>query len=397
MRLSRSFVRRSSLLAACVLALGAGPAQAKDESKIQIRMEPLVDANDVGRVMSFMWDGRARLDLHVRRLAPSTEHVLKLDDGTELMRFTTSTEGNANVRVDLLGMGTSSAPPVDPRGHELLVADPIGDVLSGWLYGAAEDDPHWVHIKEWTELDPSDLADPPPAPDVVVEEDDDTDPGRVLARYELNPSGKPRFRVQARHIVPGDYDVYVNSVLVASFTPNAAGNAEVDFRTNGKAYAAMTKFGSNGKPKHNQKLLLAFDPRDQLIELKQGADVYYSGIMRAGIDGVNECEAGAGELAMTPADPASTATGKVEVGNDDGCDRELEVEVEGLLAGSYDVMVDGVVVGQIVVAVDGESSSIEFETDPDEAGELPLTFAFGDGSVIDVGQAGTVLLSVTLP
>jgi len=159
----------------------------------------------------------------------------------------------------------------------------------------------------------------------------------------------------------------------------------------------MNAVGSNGKPKHNQKRLLSFDPRDQMIELKQGADVYYSGIMRAGIDGVNECEAGAGELAMTPVDPASTATGKVEVGNDDGCDRELEVEVEGLLAGSYDVIVDGVVVGQIVVAVDGESTSIEFETDPDEAGELPLSFAFGDGSVIDVGQAGTVLLSVTVP
>jgi len=397
MRLSRSLLHQSSLLAACVLAFGAGPAQAKDESKIQIRMEPLVDANDVGRVKSFMWDGAARLDLHVRRLAPSTEHVLRLDDGTELTRFTTSTTGGANVRVDLLATGSSSAPPVDPRGHELFVADPGGDVLSGWLYGAAEDDPRWVHIKEWTELDPSDLADPPPAPDVVVEEDDATDPGRVRARYELNPSGKPRFRVQARHIVPGDYDVYVSSLLVASFTPNPAGNGEIDFRTKGKAYAAATKFNSSGKPKHNQKHLLAFDPRDQLIELKQGADVYYSGIMRAGIDGLNECEAGAGVHAMTPADPASTAIGKVELGTDDGCGRELEVEVEGLLAGSYDVSVDGAVVGQIVVAADGESAELAFDTDPDEAGEELLDFAFGPGSVIAVGQAGTDLLSVTLP
>lgn len=382
MRSRLSPVHRPLLAAACLLALGAGPAEAKDESKIMLRMEPLAHADDVGRVQSFMWDGRARLDLQVRRLEPAMEHVLALDDGTELARFTTSSEGHANLRVDLLQSGTLSSPPIDPRGHELFVSDPSGDVLSAWLYGAIADDPHWVHIKEWTDLEPSPLA----------------TTGSVLARYQLNPSGKPRFVLQPRHIPAGDYDVYVNSVLVAGFTPNSAGNGYLDFRTNTKGFSAAMKPGASDKVKHNRKLSLDFDPRDQLIELMQGTDVYFSGIMRAEIDGVNECSASASEIAMVAADPLSTAVGMVTLGADDDCDRELEVEIEGVPAGTYDVTVDGAPVGQIVVASDGAAASLTFGSDPDEAaGELPLSFAFSNGSVIQVKQAGAVVLGATLP
>jgi len=377
---SSSLVSRSLLAAACFAALGAGDARAKDESKIMLRMEPLAHSDDAGRVQSFLWDGRARLDVQLRRLEPSTEHVLRLDDGTELAHFTTTPQGWYNLRIDLLQSGTSSTPPIDPRGHELVVSDPTGDLLSAWLYGPIEDDPGWVHIKEWTDLEPSELA----------------TTGSVLARYELNPSGKPRFVLQPRHVPAGEYDVYVAGALVASFVPNSGGNGHLDFRANSKGFGAMSK-GPGGKPGHNHKLSLDFDPRNQLIELKQGEDVYFSGVMRAEIDGVNECTAEETEVEMVAADPASTAVGGVDVGKDEDCDRELEVEIAGVLAGSYDVTVDGATVGQIVIAPDGAPGSIAFESDPDEPGELPLDFAFGAGSVVEVEQAGVVVLGAILP
>lgn len=375
-----SFVHRSLAAAACLAALGAGDAKAKDESKIMLRMDPLVNADDVGRVQSFMWDGRARIDVQVRRLAPLTEHVLHLDDGTELARFTTSSSGDANLRVDLLQTGTQSLPPVDPRGHEVLVSDATHDLLSAWLYGPIEDDPSWVHIKEWTDLAPSALG----------------TTGSVLARYELNPSGKPRFVVQPRHVPAGSYDVLVGGVPVASFVPNSAGNGYLDFRASTKGFGALMK-GPDGKPSHNQKMSLDFDPRDKLVELKQGADVYFSGVMRAEIDGVNECTAASTDVTMAAVDPTSSAVGTAAVGKDEDCDRELEVEIEGVLAGSYDVTVDGVMVGQIVIATDGASGSLAFESHPDEAGELPLDFSFGPGSVVQVEQAGVVVLGAILP
>lgn len=380
MRPHPSPLHRSALAAACLLVLGAGDAYAKDESKIMLRMEPLVHADDVGRVQSFMWDGRARLDLQVRRLEPATEHVLRLDDGTELAHFTTSGAGHANLRVDLLQSGSPSSPPVDPRGHELFVSDPSGDVLSAWLYGPKDDDPDWCHVKEWTDLDRSDLA----------------TTGSVLARYELNPSGKPRFVLQPRHIPAGDYDVYVGGVLVASFVPNAAGNAHLDFRAHTKGFGAMAK-GPGGKPGHNHKLSLDFDPRSQLVELRQGADVLFFGPMLAQIPGLNVCRPRVKSVDMTPADPASAAEGTVDLGREDDCERTVVVTVAGLPAGSYELVVDGVVEGTIAVAADGAPAAIAFANTPDAPGELPLDFPLARGSLVEVRQGAVVVLGVILP
>jgi len=418
LRPTRPLWLRSTFVAACALAVGAGSAHAhdgwkkhdskKDESKIQLRMDPVAAGDDLASIKTQMQDGRARLDLWAKRLAPDTEYVLKLDDDRELARFTTGKKGYANVRVNLLKSGGYSAPPIDPRNHELFLADPNGDVLAAWLYGAVADDPSWVHIKEQTGLEPTDLA----------------DRGAVSARYELQPNGKARFLVQTRHVPRGDYDLYVGDLLVASFTTNPAGNAQLQFRSDvhGQS-AAMKKNGDDdkdddhgngngkakgddhgkpdkvhgGKPNHNQKLALDFDPRNEIVELRRGADVYFSGPMLARIDGLNECREKVKEIALEPADPASTAIGTLLLGREEDCERNVGLAVEGLLAGTYDLLVDGVVVGQIEVPTDGAPAEIHFANTPDEPGELPLDFDLACGSLVEVGQAGVVVLGVLLP
>jgi hypothetical protein len=74
------------------------------------------------------------------------------------------------------------------------------------------------------------------------------------------------------------------------------------------------------------------------------------------------------------------------------------VEIEKLPLGDYELVVGGIVRGSIpVVLVNGEPvGHIEFDTDPDEPGEILLTFE-ARGQLVEVRQGATVFLSVTMP
>jgi len=77
---------------------------------------------------------------------------------------------------------------------------------------------------------------------------------------------------------------------------------------------------------------------------------------------------------------------------------ELKVEVHGLLAGNYELVVDGVVRGTIAMVVEnGEVEGvIEFETSPIEGVELLLDFA-ASGLPISVRQGGADYFTGTVP
>ncbi len=96
------------------------------------------------------------------------------------------------------------------------------------------------------------------------------------------------------------------------------------------------------------------------------------------------------DLVSTGVEPGASGEAELETGPGYA---SFEVEVEGLAAGSYDLLVGGAVVGSITVEQDGDDTSGDIEFDsPADGDELLLSFE-PRGQVIEVAQNGTILLS----
>jgi hypothetical protein len=382
MRIPRASLLFIPVLAAGIAAVPAAPASAKEESKIILSFEPTVPPapNDPsGTVRGQLQEGIARLQVKAKDLEPGVEHVLMTDAGEEIARFVPGNNGKVNLNIDLFATGDATTPPVDPRGKVLIIDDGTGAILLVSYYGPEVDDPPRPQIKEWTDLEPGPLA----------------TTGSVSARYDKRPNEKDTFGVQTFGIPTGTYELWVGGVKVADFTTNPGGNAKVEFRsTSGNGNSGGK--GKSSKNGNNVKAVLDFDPRLQLVEVRMGADVYFSGEMLAKIEGLNVCTPAETVVAMTPGVAQPAATGSVTLGVEDDCGRAFAVDVAGLLAGSYEIAVDGAVVGMLDVAVDGEATGVVFASDP-VAPELPLDFSVTSGSVVEVRSAGSPVLSATLP
>jgi hypothetical protein len=354
----------------------ASPLLAKEESKLQILLLPpgtgggngngiAQGQGPIGALRSFLQDPGAlrQLQLRMRGLAPSLEHtLLALLDASdpapvELCRFTTDANGGFTGDCEI-GKGDDVAAPVDPRGRLLVVNDGTDDVLAGWLYGAPADDGPMTKVKELTRLAPDETTAPS---------------GSVDARYDMRPNGHGSFGIQMRGVPAGDYDLWVDGVLVETVTPNPGGSAKATFRTK----------PSQGKGKaHNKRGPLNFDPRRKQIELKQEDVLYFSGPMLAQIEGLNVCSA-----TPTPLVNVSPAgvTAALEVESD--CETALQVNATGLAAGTYDVLVDGTDRGDLAVADDGmggTAGALRFDPTPDDVDEQPLAFPVSEASSVEL-------------
>lgn len=367
------------------LAFVAPLAAAKEESKIQIRLQPLGGGGNVrGDVRTKLQGEDASLALRVRGAEPETEHVLLAKagedspDGEEIASFTTGPNGQFTGSFELAIPGGES---VDPRGKYLVVSDGTNEVLGAWLYGAPADDAPKTKVKELTSLAPDETADPS---------------GEVDARYDMRPNGHGKLKVSTRGIPAGEYDLWVDGVMVESLVPNSGGNAKATFTTKPS--------NGNSKP-HNAKGPLDFDPRRKLIELRMGDALFFSGPMLAQIGGVNVCDAGASSVPFELGPAQTEGAGSIALGIESDCEASVEVEIQDLPAASYDLYVDGTLVAPIeVVDVGGTlSGRVDFDPNPDEAGELQLDFPTDSGTIFDVfasgetPMTGTPLLTATLP
>ena len=131
------------LLALALIALPFA-AGAKEESKIQIRLTDVSGngtghGNGLGRggvranVHTHLQGSRVTLKLRARGLEADTEYVLlckdteDATDSAELVRFTSRSNGSANLGQDLSKTDDVDA-PTDPRGKFLVIADGRGRV-----------------------------------------------------------------------------------------------------------------------------------------------------------------------------------------------------------------------------------------------------------------------------
>ena len=374
--------KKTWIAAAAVAAVALAPlvAGAREESKIRLFMEKTGTGNAKGMLRSDLAPGNATLRVHVNRLAPNLEHILYGDD-VEVTRFMTNASGNAEVRIDLFQTGGDTTPTFDPRGKLLTINDGTSDVLEAWVYADPADDPARPRIKELTSL----------ARDPAVTQ------GSVDARYDALPSGGARLVIALRGVAPGDYDVVVDDVIVATVTPNPSGFASVDLRV--RPGNGMGNPGNGNKP-HKQRGALTVNPRGERIEIRLGADVPFAGDMLAQIPGLGVCTETSADSPLAPG-TQPTATGNVSLTIEEGCDLHMTLTLGSLTEATYDLWIAGADVGDIAIDASG-MATLEYDDEPDlGAGELEMPAGVELGAAIpiaiEIRSGADVVLSGTLP
>lgn len=205
-------------------------------------------------------------------------------------------------------------------------------------------------------------------------------------RFRVKDDCDQDFQVEAEDLPVGTYEVWVGGVLRASMDVVDLGDkieGEVEFDTDADEPG---------------EVLLDFDPIGQTVEVRQGATVFLSTTVGdpgdPGTCGIEDVEP---DMNNTGADP--DADGKARFRQESDCDRDFRVQIEDVAVGSYELLVGGIVRGTIDVVdlgggdIEGE---IEFDNDPDQAGELLLDFD-PRGQLVEARQGATVYLDVTMP
>lgn len=208
--------------------------------------------------------------------------------------------------------------------------------------------------------------------------------GSGHADYEERPD-RTEFSVEAEDLADGNYRIFVGGVDRGELVITMA-IGETEFRS----------------PVEAGKVLLTFDPRDQLIEIHDGQGaVLTSGEAVIGDGGDNGMEIDFGttmiEVELNNAGIYTQASGDAKLEpRDDRTD--FSVEIEDVPVGSYTLRIGGNEVGTINV-VQLQDGSIEGEIEfrnPVEPGKVLLDFD-PRGQQIDVLEGQTVILETLFP
>jgi hypothetical protein len=351
---------------ACVALAGGLGAQCPSSNGFSDVRAPFartgVDADARGEARSTLSGVIAQLQVDVAGLAANTRYEVAVD-GAPKAALVTNASGAGRA---LLRSGDSASDlDFDPRGREVEVRRGGDDVLvadlrnGGGAPGAAA---------EFVLLDP--------APGVA---------GRAKAEHRTR-DGREKLSVEVEHVVPGSYALFVNGTqrgtIQAAFDP-ARGEVRGEI-----------EFDSRPDDSPHDELLLDFAVADAQIDLVFGDAIVFGGVLRAGVPSVNVCQPS--ELLRRLAGPAGSE-GKARFRVRDDCDRDFEVEIEDVAAGAYTLRVGGVVRGTITAAFDPSRGrvrgEIEFDTDADDADELPLGFD-PRGQSVEVLSGAQVVFSL---
>lgn len=218
---------------------------------------------------------------------------------------------------------------------------------------------------------------------------------RVRAKIKKLVSGKIELDFDARNLAVGDYDVIINSQNLGKLTVVQDGK-----RTEGEVEFETT-------PNEPGELPLPFDPIGLPVEISQGGTVFFNGTIPTppttpGDDDDDDDDNGGGlplTASLTPAAELSReAEGSVEIQFGTNGVAGAEIEVEGIPAGSYDLLVDGTTEGTLVVtSVKGKlRGKLRYEKVPNDSDEILLDFDI-EGKAIVISQSGTTFFSGTAP
>jgi hypothetical protein len=332
---------------------------AKEQFKVKTSFEnTAADPDAEGSIKATFKGSKSKMKIKLRNLDPNATYSLKVG-GIPEAEFTTKSSGQATLQFKNPPKGSSPALDFDPRGKVMSVNDGVDDVLE--TVSSIDDAPDGTIIDERTDLTPTKLA---PG-------------GKAEARFRYK-DGRSRFKVQVEDVPSGDYQLFVGGIERATITVNSAGRGEVEF---------------DSQPEPG-KLLLDFGPRGLVIDVLQGGDVYFSGVMAAKAEGISDCEFSeiSQLVASTGVDPDGKADARFRIRED--CDRDFRVEIEDVPTGDYELFVGGVNRGTITVTdiVGQTEGQIEFDTDPDDPDERLLDFD-PRGQLIEIKQGATIFFS----
>lgn len=334
-------------------------AGAKDRARIDGPLSGTgAVAGATGRVKAVLSSSTSRMQVRVGGLLPSADYTLRVG-GIPEATFSTTAGGTATLRFQSAGSSAALPFDFDPRGEQIAVDDNGVPVLE--MTFSASGEPSGTIVDDRTGLAPTAAA---PG-------------GSAEARFRQRKDGRRTFKVEIEDVPAGAYDLYVGGVLRAAITVSA-GEGEVEF-------------DSLASP---PKLPLDFDPRGAVLDVQQGATTFFSGVMAAQAPGVNTCAPAESEeaIASTGVDPDGSA--KARLRTKDDCERDFQVEAEDVPVGDYEVWVGGVQRGVLTVVdtglkVEGE---LEFDTDPDDPGEVLFDFD-PTGATIEIRQGATTFFS----
>jgi hypothetical protein len=211
---------------------------------------------------------------------------------------------------------------------------------------------------------------------------------KAEARHRVDSQSRHRFSVELEDFTnPGDYVLFVGGLERAVITVDGAASdnkGEVEFRSVAEA----------------GKILLTFDPRGQLLEIKDALGTVL--ISHLFGDGSADNSAGAqdgGKEFELPLNASAgvTGTASMRYRYDNSNDRDFKVKIRNLPLGSYDLKVNSVVVGSISVVTSGGQTEgeIEFESSPD-SGDEKLDFAV-NGQLVEITKGEVLYFSRTAP
>jgi len=201
--------------------------------------------------------------------------------------------------------------------------------------------------------------------------------GDADAEFEQRPD-RAAFSVEVEDIPVGTYDLYVGSVMRGTINVvNLGGGTEgeIEFRS----------------PVEAGKVLLDFDPRDQLIEVKQGKTLLFSTDFPP--VGKTEIDRVVLDMDLENTGVDAAAEGTLEY-RKFGTRTRIEIRVEELSAdGRYTVFIDGTLAGNLPVE-DGKGRWGFRSRFLDKA---PFPNGNPFGAVVSVRFNGVDILSVRIP
>jgi hypothetical protein len=327
-----------ALLSFPVLAHGAS----KDSSSVRGDLTATgVQSNAVGKLQLTVQPTKSQLNISLSGLTPNTNYTLVVD-GVEQQQFTTSKSGKASLRFSQPPGRKDPALDFDPRGRLLTINLDTNVVL--FITVAGTNEPPGIKVSETVTLDATPLA----------------GAAKATARFQINKD-RSTFQVEIEKLTGGGaFNLAVDGVQRGVITVNTGGRGKIEF-------------DSTPKP---PKVLLDFDPRGKVVDITQGTNLFFTSQFLASGNGVSVCSNSVVEwpLISTGLDTNAQATAKFRVRDD--CRRDFQVEAEDLDPGAYDFFVGGVARGILNVTNDGGNiqGEIEFSTDLDEGGKLPLSF-----------------------
>lgn len=321
------------LLALPVLADG-------DNSLIQLPLQNTgMDADAIGTLEINLKEQSSTMKLNLTNLTPGAAYIV-----------TNGATPEAEFRADAKGAARLLFTTNPKKGLLALDFEPRGQILGVWTGG--------VRILQAVV---SAQGEPPKS--TVSESVVLTKPGsrsKAVARFSARPTGQQSFTVQLSQISGTGWSLYVDGVWRGSFVVKGS-SASLDFHSHPSSPATRW---------------LDFDPRGRTLDIVQGNQLMFSGLMAAKAAEVNVATHAwlCGGIPTTGQDSDGSARVKLVVESD--ARRKFMLWLMDVPEGAYEFMVNGVPVAQIQAEATGEGviGILEFSSRNDDSDELPLTF-----------------------